>query len=244
MLKEDQTAELLRRCELIAGRRLASARGNLKADDGRASTIWELVCIDAISQIGKLSCEPDHQSRPDIVLSIPDASDVWIEVAYLYPRHWKNERRARDLRTWVYQEAIKRHIQQFKISVHISGLSGKTTGPVSQLPDQHEINTVRNSEAFREFFDDIAKRPNVAIDKQLTPYSVRLAYDPLALGPYIHGSGVVEESPKDVAEHALFRVLGKKQKQHKPDCPYVVCVGSDQSHALSHLRISISSWRK
>lgn len=241
MLREDQAAELLRRCEVVAGQRLNQTRGNLRTAENRSSAIWELICIDAFSEVGELTHEPDHRSRPDVVLAFPNADDVWIEVAYLYPRYWKSDSRTRELRKWIYQEAEASGIPQFQVSVHIEGLSGKSTGPVSALPDQHEKNLVRRLGAFRQFFSRIAEKPDESFQCQLSPYTVKLAYDAKAPGPYVSGSGVVEESPTDVREHALFRVLGEKRKQHNPPCPYVVCVGSDQSPALSRFGRSHSA---
>ncbi|MHC4464377.1 MAG: hypothetical protein ACYTEK_24280 [Planctomycetota bacterium] len=66
-------------------------------------------------------------------------------------------------------------------------------------------------------------------------YTFSLRYDPNAKGPFVSGSGVVEEAPKSIEEHALYRKLREKAKQHKNlKAPYVVCVGSDQSPILHY----------
>lgn len=233
MLKEDQAAHLLKRCESLAGQRLSKIRGELRKPGGRAAAIWELLCMEAFAQIARLTHEPDRQSRPDLVLSISGADDLWVEIAYLYPQNWKNERRARDLCLWIYQKAAASRIPAFKISVRICGNAGNTTGSVCKLPEQYEKVAVLQSGPFCAFFDRIAADPQIGFEIALTPYTVLLTYAPAATGPYVTGGGVVEESPTNIREHALFRALQKKLKQHNPPGPYVVCVGSDQNLALS-----------
>ena len=233
MLREDQAAHLLKKCESLVCRQLTKIRGELKKPEGRAAAIWELICLEAFVQIASLAHEPDHRSKPDLVLSIENADDLWVEIAYLYPRNWKNMRRSRDLCLWIYQQAAAFRIPEFKISVHTYGKAGIATGPACELPDQHEKKAVQRSAPFRTFFERIAAYPHIGFELVLAPYTVLLRYDPTASGPYVIGGGVVEESPANVREHALFRVLQEKLKQHDPPGPYVVCVGSDQSPALS-----------
>lgn len=58
MLKEEQAAELLRRCESIAGRALKQTRGNLRRAETRAAAVWELVVSEAVAQLGRVELEP------------------------------------------------------------------------------------------------------------------------------------------------------------------------------------------
>src|SRR3989442_1484189 len=110
MLKEDQAAELLARCEQLLGRKLGQVRGNLRRAGTRAAAVWELLCIEAFSRVGPLEHEPPgHASSPDIVLRVADAP-LWIEVGFLYPRFWENERRGRALLGRIYKEADRLQI--------------------------------------------------------------------------------------------------------------------------------------
>ncbi|MCG9893038.1 MAG: hypothetical protein MH252_18445 [Thermosynechococcaceae cyanobacterium MS004] len=58
---------------------------------------------------------------------------------------------------------------------------------------------------------------------------------PQDTGPFHHsGGGLVQEVPKIVKEHAVYRVLKQKARQHrKVQGPILVCIGSDQSPVLS-----------
>jgi hypothetical protein len=234
MLKEDQAAELLRRCEIVVGQSLTKIRSALLDAEVRASAVWELLCIDAFSKLGHVAYERlSGYSRPDLLLSIQGCADVAIEAAYVYPRNWRNDRRARDVLQWVYSQAKVRNIPEFRISSHFFGDPTNRAGPVRNLPAQHDKNQVLRSEAFVSFFAAIAERPSEIHEATISPYSVRLKYDPSEVGQNVHGSSSVEESPTVVEEHALFRSLQTKARQHYPSVPYVVCVGTDQSTAIT-----------
>jgi hypothetical protein len=233
MLKEDQAAELLARCERLLGRRLDQLRGRLKRAESRAAAVWELICIDAFSQIGAIDHEPPGESSPDIVLRSLGNSVVWIEIAYLYPRFWENDRQARELLVWIYQEAARLKIPEARISSHFFGDNDNAAGPIRALPYMHEKSKVLALREVRDFFEAIGSQPKVSRSVTLAPYTVTLKYDPDAVGSGTHSSGVVEEQPTTVEEHALFRALREKTRQHKPDSPYVVCVGTDQNRAIS-----------
>ena len=88
MLREEQAAELLRRCESVTGQHLKQVRGNLKKAESRASAIWELLVLEEVSRIGKVEYEPHKEGSPDILLSLTGGRKIWIEVAFLYPRFW------------------------------------------------------------------------------------------------------------------------------------------------------------
>jgi hypothetical protein len=233
MLKEDQAAELLARCERLFGRRLDQVRGNLRRARSRAAAVWELVCIDAFAEVGPLAHEPPGASSPDIVLCRPGELPLWVEAAYIYPKNWVNERRERELSVWIYREASRRGIAAVRISTRFFGDEANPTGPVRTLPAEHERVGFLASGPVRKFFDAIESNPNGAHSVRLDPYTVYLAYDPNAAGPYLHSSGIVEEQPKKIRAHHLYGMLKDKARQHKPDCPYIVCVGTDQSRAIS-----------
>lgn len=52
MIKEGQVVELLKRCEDITGQRLEQVRGNLSRAESRSAAIWELIVLDASTEIG------------------------------------------------------------------------------------------------------------------------------------------------------------------------------------------------
>jgi hypothetical protein len=240
MLREDQAAELLRRCEAAVGQRLTQVRAGLLNAEVRASAVWELLCIDAFAQIGPIAYERlAGASRPDLLLSVHGYSDFAIEAAYVYPRHWRNDRRAREFLSWVYGYAKVKNIPEVRISSHFFGDSTNPAGPVRDLPLEQEKNNVLRSEAFASFFAAIEQRPNEIHEALISPYTVRLKYDPSDNGPFVHGSSSVEESPLKVDQHGLYRALQTKARQHDPSDPYVICVGSDQSTAITrHVRPS------
>jgi hypothetical protein len=201
MLREDQAAELLARCERLVGRRLDQVRGNLKRAETRAAAVWELVCMDAFSPLGQLEHEPaGHRSSPDIVLRVGDLQ-LWVEAAFLYPRFWENERRARTLLRWVYREAARLRIPAVRISSRFFGDDAHPAGPLRTLPDLHEKSKVLESEELRAFFNAIRDTPSASHTARLDPYSVIFTYDPNANGPYVHSGGVIEEQPRTVQEH-------------------------------------------
>lgn len=235
MLKQDQAAELLVRCERLLGRRLGQLRGNLKKPATRAAAVWELLCIDAFARIGILDHEPPGDSSPDIVVRGVGTCPLWIEVAYLYPRFWENDRRARQLLMWLYQDATRLGIHATRISTRFLGDQNHPAGPIRYLPHVHEKSKILESGEWKAFAEAILAEPNAMRSVRLEPYSVIATYDPAANGPYIHSSGPVEEQPKTIEEHNLFRALKTKARQHEPDAPYMICVGSDQSAVIPHL---------
>jgi hypothetical protein len=233
MLKQDQAAELLRRCELVTGRKLASVRANLLNAALRASGVWELLCIDAFAQIGGVAYETQKgKSRPDLQLSIAGCPDVSIEAAYVYPRQWENDRRARDVALWVYATARERNILESRIAYYFFGDPTNVAGPIRNLPYQHERKKVLRSTPFVSFFEAIRQRPDEVHEVVVAPYSFGVKYDPSDAGPVPPGSSV-EEAPKIVNEHALYRSLEQKARQHNPSNPYIICAGSDQGTAIT-----------
>ncbi|MGA3706683.1 hypothetical protein ACI2TA_25785 [Ralstonia nicotianae] len=110
MLYEKQAAALLADCEKNVGNRLDGVRGNLRQARSRAAALWELVVLEATSQVGHVRYEPLEGASPDIELIGGDGQSIWIEAAYLYPRFWREERRSTALVQWVYEMAEYRKI--------------------------------------------------------------------------------------------------------------------------------------
>jgi hypothetical protein len=100
MLYEEQAAELLRRCEALAGRTLHQLRGNLAKASTRAEAVWELLVVEAASQLGEVECEAPH-GGPDIRLLMPSGRWVSVEVTYLHPRFEGEQRRWRLVTGWM-----------------------------------------------------------------------------------------------------------------------------------------------
>jgi len=84
------------------------------------------------------------------------------------------------------------------------------------------------------FFDDIYSAPNEEHAFAASEYSIALFYIPSATGPSF-GGGLLQEAAKTIKEHAVYRELNRKAAQHRVDGPRVICIGSDQSPALSRL---------
>lgn len=236
MLREEQAAELLKRCEAVTGRRLEQVRGNLRKAETRSSAIWELLMLEEASRIGRVEYEPHPGASPDILLHLPDGKKIWIEVAFLYPRFWKQERLSNAVANWITEEAIKRGISPFKVSCHFDGDRKNAAGPVRNLPSLHEKKKFLKNVEVDDFFKAIAQLPEQGFSTKHSKYSVTFTYSPNRTGPYIStGGGLVQEAPKNVKEHAVYRVLKEKARQHQVQGPRLVCLGSDQSPALSRL---------
>ena len=235
MLREEQATELLRRCELITGQRLKQIRGNLRKAQSRAAAIWELLVIEEVSKIGKIKYEPKQGGSPDILLSLPNGRDIWIEIAFLYPRFWKQERQSRAVADWITGAAKRQGISPFKVSCEFDGDRKNKAGPVRSLPGLHEKNKFSRDPVIRTFFNTIKNQPEQSFTIKHRTYSLELFYSPKGKGPYLStGGGLAQEAPKTVKEHAVYRVLKEKTRQHHVEGPRLVCIGSDQSPALSN----------
>lgn len=104
MLKEEQAAELLRRCEAVAGRQLKQVQGNLRNASTRAEAVWELIVAEAASQLGRVEYESE-QGGPDVRLALPTGRWVSIEATYLHPRFEDEEQRSSMLVSWMHEAA-------------------------------------------------------------------------------------------------------------------------------------------
>ncbi len=235
MLLNEQAAELLKRCEKILGTELSQIRGNLSKAEGRAPAVWEMLVLEATSKLGKIEYEPHPGRSPDIKLHLPESRPVWIEVAFLYPRFWKEERKSREVTNWIFMEAERLRIPACKIYPRLDGIQQNGAGPVRKLPELNERKKFLSAKKIREFFDGIIKEPNVKRHFDSDKYTISITYSPNATGRLKMSGGLSQEAPTSVEEHALYRVLKEKAKQHTVNGPRIICIGSDQSPALSRL---------
>jgi hypothetical protein len=233
MLLIEQASELLKRCETILGTELFQIRGNLRKAESRASSVWELLVLEAAAELGKIEYEPHPGGSPDIRLFLPGYRAIWIEVAFLYPRFWKEERKSNVVTNWIYSEAERRGIPSYKIHPRFYGEQKNNAGPVRKLPELNARKQFLNSSEIKGFFNTINKKPSMHHCIDFTDYTLSVIYLPNAKGPYRTSSGLVQEAPNVVEEHAVYRVLKEKAKQHDINGPRVICLGSDQSRALS-----------
>lgn len=240
MLRVEQAAELLRRCEKITGVVLTQIRGHLKKPDKRAAALFELLVIEASATIGAVEYEPLPGGSPDIKIKPLESRHFWIEVAFLYPRFWKEEHVSRVISSWLWQEAEKRGIPPYKISPQFNGIDKKGAGPVRKLPALNERKQFLSSDEIKKFFYKIARSTSNQHIYSSKRYTISVKYSPNERGPYLSSGGLSQEVPKNVKEHAVYRVLKKKAKQHNVNGPRIVCIGSDQSDALSKMNRPIS----
>jgi hypothetical protein len=232
MLKEEQAAELLRRCEKIVGHELPQIRGNLRNASSRSAALWELLVLEAVSYSGRVEYEPLSGPSPDIRLYPSNGKPLWIEVAYLYPRFWKQERKSQQVLQWLYKEADRRDIPSWKIYPQLDGDRNHKSGPIRRLPELNERKKFLKENEILKFFNGIVAQPNIPHNCSSSNYTVSISYNPKARGPYSSASGLLLESPKVVEEHAVYRVLRDKAGKHKVNGPLIIFVGSDQSDAV------------
>lgn len=230
MLKEEQVAELLKRCEVITEQRLEQVRGNLSRAENRSAAIWELLVLDASTELGAVEYEPHADGSPDIRVTLPSGEKIWIEIAFLYPRFWKEERQSFEVSQWLRQEADRRGIDGFKISCRFDGVAS-LSGFVRVLPKQQERNAFLKSIIVRDFFAQIAANKSEKVSFTHPDYTLSVTYSPQSIGG--GGGGLVQEAPKHYKEHALYRIVKGKARQHDVPGIRLLCIGSDQSNALS-----------
>jgi len=211
MLKEEQAAALLTRCETIIGKKLSDVQRKLQQPDARSATVWELLVIEAASQIGTVEYEPHPGGSLDIRLHLPHGRPIWLEVAFLYPRFWKEERKSEAVLQWIFQEVKRRAIPPWKIQYRLDGDRKNTAGPVWALPDLHERKRFLKDSGISKFFDNICSALNDQHVFSSSQYSIALSYTPNASGPYSSGGGLLQESSKTIKEHALYKVLKRKK---------------------------------
>lgn len=235
MLLQKQVSELLKRCEHSTLQKLIQIRAHLTTAENRSSAIWELIAIDAFSKIGKVEYEPGDVGRPDIRLSMPEQEPVWIELAFLMPRFWKEKQQSKVVLDWIFSEGKKLGIPNGKLYPKFYGINTKGQGPVRRLPFTHEKKKFLNQIVLKEFFKQILEEPTLFHEVKLKDYTIEIIFNPNSKENLRISSGLVQEAPFLVKEHALYRVLKSKAKQHKVEEPYIICVGSDQSPALVNM---------
>lgn len=235
MLKDEQASELLARCEEAVGKQLRQVRGNLRKAVTRAAAVWELLVIEAAANIAGIQYEPHPGASPDVLLASPEGRKIWIEAAYLYPRFWENERKSEAVVRWIYHEAARLKIDPYKLAYRLDGAIGNNAGPVRTLPELHKKKEFLREPGLRNFLDQIKLKPDERNSYTHPYYSLVISYLPHETGPFLSGGGLVEESPKVVEEHAVYRVLKEKARQHRVQGPRIVCVGSDESPALTRV---------
>lgn len=231
MLKEEQVAELLKRCEAVTGQRLEQIRGNLSLSETRSAAIWELIVLDASTKIGTVEYEPHENGSPDILVTLPSGENVWIEVAFLYPRFWKQERQSDEVWQWLRQEADRRGIDGFKISCRFDGIASRS-GFIRKLPEQQDRNKFLKSTIVKDFFNQILSNKAERVSFTHPDYTLSVLYSPNSNGG--GGGGTVQEAPKHYKEHALYRIVKAKARQHDVPGIRLLCIGTDQSNALSN----------
>jgi len=235
MLAEEQVAELLRRVEQSLGKELPQTRGNLRNAKTRGAAVWELLVLEAASYLGSIEYEPDTRGSPDILLHLPKGRDLWIEAAFLYPRFWEKERQSNEVTQWLYGEAERRGIPLYKIHPRLDRRDSKA-GPIRVLPAVNERKKFLKEPELTKFFGNIASKPAERHNCTLSRYTVSISYLPNARGPFRSSSGLQQEAAKVVQEHAIYKALIEKAGKQKIAGPKIICIGSDQSPALSPLR--------
>lgn len=234
MLKEEQVAELLRRCEAVAGRTLKQTRGNLRKAETRAAAVWELIASEAASQLGRVELEPPG-GGPDIRLELPTGRWVTIEVTYLNPRFEDEERRKSHLVKWIHEALAVRVPNQVLLRCEFHGVYGHPAGPKLDLPQEQDRKRFLASAEVVQFLSAVAGSPQELHQARLSDFPVTLMSSPRPPGDpgFLTWGGPCLEAPKIVSEHAAHRALRAKVRQHSVDGPHLVCIGSDVSGALS-----------
>jgi len=234
MLREEQAAKLLQYCETITNQRLSQIRGNLRKAETRAAAVLELLTIEAAAKVGTVEYEPCIGSSPDILLTLAGKRKVWIEVAFIYPRFWTQERQTREVVRWVRDEGKRRGIPNYKISFDFYGDKANLAGPVRKLPALDERKRFLRDSSVRDFFNSIEENSSQRLAIKHSLYSMELIYTPQDSGPFSHHSGLTQEAAQTEKEHVIYRILKKKAKQHREvQHPLVVLMGSDQSPVFS-----------
>ena len=235
MLAEHQVVHLLDECERVVGVPLGRIRGQLRSELHVRPAIWELILIDSASRIGKIEYERATGSgrTPDLYVEGPHGP-LWIEAAFLLPRFADVEARKEAFIRAVWAEARRIGIPPGSIHDEFYG-ERAAYGFEMRVPAEHEITPFFRSELIKGFFNAIKKNPDqpIMVDLGEQGATVRLAYVPTARNS--GSSSVVIEQPREVGEHAVYRLLEKKAKKyHRRDlsAPLVVCIGSERSTAV------------
>ncbi|WP_122679702.1 hypothetical protein [Pseudomonas viridiflava] len=229
MLKEEQVSELLIDCERLVGQRMVQIRGNLTRPENRSAAIFELLAIQAFAALGTVEYEP-FPNTPDIRLTLPDGNQVWVEVAFLYDKYWKQERQSRELTIAMRTHAQSKGIAPEKISFRFTG-EATAAGYERLLPEQQDLKKFFKGEYARDLFERIRSAPLEPFTVEHPSFSFQVSYVPSATSG--SGGGLVQEAPKDPKQHQLYKIIKRKASQHAVEGMRIVCVGSDSSRALA-----------
>jgi len=237
MLWEPQARALLERCEAALGaERLRSVRGNLRRAKSRGAAVWELLVLNEALELGAVEYEPGEGGSPDVRLTAPGARPLWIEARFLYPRFWREGRNDQEVRAWILTVAHSYRMGTGKLSIHLDGDRSDPRGPVRKLPHPHERREFERHPELHAFFERVQSNPSEPATCTLSNYTVTIGYHPQSNAPQAWVGGLVQEAPRVVREHAVYRALCEKAKQHDVSGPRVVAIGSDQSPVLGGLR--------
>jgi hypothetical protein len=188
-----------------------------------------MIVFEASSQLGHVEYEAPS-GGPDLKLHFSDNRFAWIEIAYQNPRFEDEERRSNAVREWVNLERQRIGFPG-SVSCDFFGELNNPAGPVRTLPSLHERKVFLRDPEVLAFFSRL-KNPLSAIHQiTLKRWTVTLTANPEP-SPFLISGGTVQESPRIVQEHAVYRKLVKKRNQHKVEGPRVICIGSDTSRAV------------
>ena len=173
MLYEEQAAELLQRCEGIAGRTLKQVRGNLGRAATRAEAVWELLVLEAASHLGAVQCEPP-EGGPDIRLLLPSGRWLSIEVTYLHPRFEGEERMCDLISQWMYEAGCTTGPPRVHIVCDFHGGFEAPSGTRLTLPAEHDRKAFLASAEVAAFLASVRERPGERHHVRLTDFTVTL----------------------------------------------------------------------
>jgi hypothetical protein len=230
MLKEEQAAELLGRCEFIANRRLEALRGNLKRAETRAAAVWEMLVLEACAQVGHVEYEAPN-GGPDIKLYFTPDRFAWIEVAYIHPRFEDEERKSSAVVHWIQSES-RRIGFTGSIRCDFFGDPSNPAGPVRALPGLDEKKLFFRDPDVSAFMARLQSPLSSRHSVTLKRWTITLIANPDP-SPFVISGGIFQKSPRTIKEHSVYRTLYKKIRQHKVDGPRIVCIGSDTSRAVA-----------
>jgi hypothetical protein len=188
-----------------------------------------MLVFEASSQLGHVEYE-DPSGGPDLKLHFAENRFAWIEIAYQHPRFEDEERRSNAVINWVNSERQNIGFAG-SISCDFFGESDNPAGPVRTLPCLHESNVFLRDPEVSAFFSRLKDPLSAMHQVTLKRWTVTLTAKPDPSQWIIH-EGTVQESPRMLQEHAIYRKLVKKRNQHKVDGPRVICIGSDTSRAV------------
>jgi hypothetical protein len=167
---------------------------------------------------------------------MPSGRWVWIEVAYLYPRFWRQEQRSRAVGRWLRERAVELFgTDAARVGWSFFGDPNHPAGPIRRLPPEHTRDAFLSDAEVVEFFRLATDFPRAKQEVRLTNYTLTLTALPAGSGQVAIVGGIVQEQSRTTEQHAVFRVLRHKGRQHEVAGPRLVCVGSDVSPALSRI---------